>query len=129
MITYIEQAPDHDRHYQLLTKAHPDWHISRKERVINAFTKSSFAAAAYDEQELVGTIRAIADGVGFVLLADLLVLPNYRQQGIATTLVNMVRAVYPDCYIYADPGSAEAHYLYQKLQFKERTVYLSKPKE
>lgn len=129
MITYYPTAPQHDEHMSLLETAHPDWDLSRKERVIHAFSKSSYAAQATIDNQVVAVVRAISDGIGFTLVADLLVDPKYRRQGIASALMKMVLVQYPDCYIYADPGSPEAHLLYQKLGFQERQVYLYRPNE
>lgn len=129
MITYYPTAPTHDQHLNLLATAHPDWDIARQERVIHAFSKSNFAAHAAVDNQVVAVVRAISDGIGFTLVADLLVDPNYRRQGIASALMKMILVQYPDCYIYADPGSPEAHLLYQKLGFSERQVYLYRPNE
>ncbi len=41
----------------------------------------------------------MTDGVGFGLIADLLVHPDFRHQGIGTTLLKMAVVRHPEFYL------------------------------
>ena len=56
------------------------------------FEQSMFILAAYEEDELVGLLRAVGDGQTVVLLQDILVRPDYQRQGVGTGLVRAALA-------------------------------------
>lgn len=57
-------------------------------RLEQAFHQSLFVMAAYDDdEELVGLIRAVGDGLTIVFIQDLLVCPHYQRQGIGRSLL------------------------------------------
>ena len=56
------------------------------------FEQSLFILAAYEEDELVGLLRAVGDGQTVVLLQDILVRPDYQRQGVGTGLVRAALA-------------------------------------
>ncbi len=49
-------------------------------------------ACAWDDDRLVGTMRALSDGVSDAYLLDLVVLPAYRHRGIGAELVRRLGA-------------------------------------
>ena len=60
------------------------------EAVATALQNSLFIAVALDEHkenEVVGTVRVIGDGAIFFYVQDLMVLKEYRKQGIGTALM------------------------------------------
>jgi len=127
VITYTEQPIDPIAHAQLLRIAHPErggaWH----EAVSMAFAGSSYVAAAWDEDILVGTVRVVDDTVAFALIADLLVHPSYRQQGIGKTLVTMCQRTFGSFYIYADPANEAARRFYVAIGFSSKELMLHRP--
>lgn len=135
MIIYTEQRPNVAAHRALLRQANPNWSNDRVRRVLRAFRHSDFAAAAYantaddnanDQPVLIGTVRVFSDGVAFAMIADLLIAPNYRRQGVASELVRLCQHRFAGFYLYADAQNSQAAKLYQKLGFKEQQIYLSK---
>lgn len=65
------------------------WTAYTKEpQVLRAgFENSLFILAAYEEDALVGLLRAVGDGQTVVLLQDILVRPDHQRQGVGTALV------------------------------------------
>ena len=56
------------------------------------FEGSLFCLAAYEEDQLVGLLRAVGDGQTVVLLQDILVRPDRQRRGIGTELVRAALA-------------------------------------
>ena len=127
-ITYLDHPADDLAHQQLLTVAHPDWSDHHKSRVLTAFAASSFAATAWDNKTLVGTIRVFSDNVGFAMIADLLVHPKYRRQGIGGQLLKMAQQVFATYYLYADFQDETLSNFYTTAGFSEHTVFRQIPK-
>ena len=123
MLTYFETIPNRKSHLILLNESHKDWSESRHEAALAAFINSQYVACVYDENILVGTVRVISDSIGFGLIADLLVHPNYRQKGIASTLLQMVEQRFKSIHLYAEAGSEEAKKLYLKRGYKVIEVF------
>ena len=63
-----------------------------------AFHQSLFVMAAYDEDKLVGLIRAVGDGLTIVFIQDLLVCPHYQSQGIGRSLLEQTLERFKDVY-------------------------------
>ncbi|MEB3363479.1 GNAT family N-acetyltransferase [Lactobacillus sp. R2/2] len=55
---------------------------------------SLFAIGAYDQNQLVGLIRVVGDGLTIIYIQDLLVNPAYQRRGIGTKLINNVLKKY-----------------------------------
>ena len=51
---------------------------------------------AYENEELLGIIRAVGDGFTTVFIQDILVCPEKQRQGIGTALLKAVLSHYPD---------------------------------
>ena len=61
--------------------------------------------AAYDKKKLAGCLRILSDGCFFGTITELLVLPEYRRQGIGSTLLRLARENAPTMlYFGAQPG-------------------------
>ena len=59
-----------------------------------AVANSLFAIGAYDQNQLVGLIRVVGDGLTIIYIQDLLVNPVYQRRGIGTKLINSVLKKY-----------------------------------
>ncbi len=61
---------------------------------------------AYDGQLLVGCLRILTDGYYFGTITELLVLPQYRRQGVGSCLLQLARKHTPTLlYFGAQPGA------------------------
>jgi len=75
---------------------------------------------AYDEHErLVGFARAVSDGVGFAYLADVIVDPAHRGQGLGTRIVAAMVDDGPGADFRWTLFTADAHGLYERFGFAE----------
>ena len=61
-----------------------------------AYAHSLKTFAAYDNELLVGIIRAVGDGVSILYIQDLLVHPEYQRKGIGKRLITEMLNTFPD---------------------------------
>lgn len=73
-------------------------YTNRPRQLEQAFHQSLFVIAAYDDEELVGLIRAVGDGLTIVFIQDLLVYPHYQRQGIGRNLLEQTLERFKDIY-------------------------------
>src|SRR5690625_1491480 len=59
-----------------------------------AMKQSSEVISVWEDEELVGLIRVVGDGLTIIYIQDILVLNSYQNQGIATQLVQQVLMKY-----------------------------------
>ena len=60
------------------------------------YEHSLVVLAAYENEELLGIIRAVGDGFTVVFVQDILVFPEKQRQGIGTALMKALLARYPE---------------------------------
>lgn len=60
------------------------------------FKNSLLVLAAYENDELLGIIRAVGDGFTIVFVQDILVFPEKQRQGVGTALLKAVLDRYPN---------------------------------
>lgn len=65
------------------------------ESLQNGYSNSLLVLAAYDNDELLGIIRAVGDGYTIVFIQDILVYPGKQRQGVGTALLKAVLERYP----------------------------------
>ena len=85
------------------------------------FKNSLLVMAAYEDEELLGIIRAVGDGFTIVFVQDLLVFPERQRQGIGTALLKAVLEAYPhvrQIELAADKTPVTAAF-YKSLGFSE----------
>ena len=73
-------------------------YTNRPQQLEQAFHQSLFVMVAYDEDKLVGLIRAVGDGLTIVFIQDLLVCPHYQRQGIGRSLLEQTLVRFKDVY-------------------------------
>ena len=90
------------------------------ERLYKALKNSSCVITAWDNEKLVGLIRSLDDGEMVAFLHYALVDPNYQGQGIAGTMVEMMKERYKD-YLYLNimPDERKNAPFYEKHGFRE----------
>lgn len=65
---------------------------------------------AYDKQELVGCLRILSDGCYFGTITELLVLPEYQNQGIGNKLLQLAKENTPTILYFGAQPEAEKFY-------------------
>ncbi len=60
------------------------------------FKNSLLVLAAYENDELLGIIRAVGDGFTVVFVQDILIFPEKQRQGVGTALLKAVLDRYSD---------------------------------
>ena len=83
-----------------------DYNIERTQAALS----KTIDITAYDGNVLVGCLRILSDGYYFGTITELLVLPEYQQQGIGSKLLQLAKDNTPTMlYFGAQPG-IEAFY-------------------
>lgn len=68
------------------------------EMLKNAYAGSRCILAAYEDEKLVGIVRAVGDGSSILFIQDILVCPVYQRRGIGTALMQALLERYSHVY-------------------------------
>jgi len=88
-----------------------------------SFENSAVTCIAYADGRIIGTVRALSDGVCNAYVVDVWTLSEYRHQGFASTMMRLVLEKLPGQHVYL--FTDEAADFYRKLGFKEQGIGLS----
>jgi ribosomal protein S18 acetylase RimI-like enzyme len=93
------------------------------EQLKASFENSYATCIAYAEEQIVGTARALSDGICNAYIVDVWTLSSFRRQGIARAMVQTLlsRLQGQHVYLFTD----DAVDFYKKLGFVEQPVGLS----
>jgi len=83
---------------------------------------------AWDNEKLVGCVRILTDGYFFGTVTELLVLPDYRRQGIGEQLMSLAFETSPTSLFFgAQPEAVE---FYEKLGYEKslQSFHRKKPR-
>jgi predicted GNAT family acetyltransferase len=88
------------------------------EQYQSSFGNSFAVCMARDDARIVGNARALSDGVCNAYIVDVWTHSQYRRQGIATHMMNLLleRLIGQHVYLFTD----DAQGFYRKLGFKEQ---------
>ena len=73
-------------------------YLERIDILEEAYANSICVLGAYDDDRLIGIIRAVGDGKTIVFVQDIIVLPEDQRKGIGTKLLKAVMEKYKDVY-------------------------------
>ena len=73
-------------------------YYERPEMMRKAYENSLCILGAYEEDALIGIIRAVGDGASIVFIQDIIVHPQYQRQGIGTKLMRAMLERYAHVY-------------------------------
>ena len=77
------------------------WPGNYDENKTRAALSKTINIAAYDKKKLAGCLRILSDGCFFGTITELLVLPEYRRQGIGSTPSGLPGKTLQQCCILA----------------------------
>ena len=84
-----------------------------------SFENSYVSCLAYAEQSIIGTARALSDGICNAYVVDVWTFTPYRRQGIARTMVQNLLAQLQGQHVYL--FTDQAMEFYRKLGFVEQS--------
>ena len=87
-----------------------------------SFAQSAHVCLAHTEGKIIGTARALSDGVCNGYIVDVWTLTAYRHQGIASAMMRRLLDAMPGQHVYL--FSDDAADFYKKIGFTERPVGL-----
>ena len=87
-----------------------------------SFENSQIVVYALLGTRCIGTARALSDGVCNAYVVDVWTLSQYRHQGVASEMMNLIISACPGQHIYLFTDDAEDFYL--RLGFSERPTGL-----
>ena len=70
-------------------------YTNNPDRLISALHKSTQVITAWQDDRLVGLVRAVGDGETILYIQDLLVLNSHRRRGIGSALLEKLCSLYP----------------------------------
>lgn len=73
-------------------------YVERADILESAFSVSLCVLGAFDEEKLIGFIRAVGDGLTIVFIQDIIVSPEYQRRGIGKKLVETILEKYRGAY-------------------------------
>lgn len=94
------------------------------EQLRASFANSAVVAIAWDGDRVVGTARALSDGVGNAYVVDVWTQSAYRGRGIGSELMSRLVAALDGQHVYLFTDDAVA--FYEKLGFRRQGVGMSR---
>jgi ribosomal protein S18 acetylase RimI-like enzyme len=92
------------------------YRLSAENSALNCF--------AWAGNRIVGTVRALTDGVGNAYIIDVWTQSNFRQQGIARRMMELTLEKLPGQHVYLFTDD-EAIGFYEKIGFRPQEIGLS----
>ncbi|WP_276881430.1 GNAT family N-acetyltransferase [Anaerococcus tetradius] len=98
IILYIKEYKDfkYDEINNLYEQLGWSAYTENMDALEQGFKNSLKVLAAYEDEKLLGLIRAVGDGFTIVFIQDLLVLADQQKKGIGTALIQAMLNLYPE---------------------------------
>ena len=93
-------------------------------QLASSFRNSYVTVIAYIDNQIVGTARALSDGVCNAHIVDVWTLTKYRRRGIASRMMGILSHQLRGQHVYLSAGDATA--FYETLGFKAQSVGMGK---
>ena len=94
------------------------------EQLKSSFENSHTAVVAYAGQRIIGTARALSDGVCNAYVVDVWTLTAYRHRGIASRMMSLLEAQISGQHVYL--FTDDARDFYEQLGYRSRGLGLGK---
>ena len=122
---YSNKIPSKDEFYPLYIATGWNESLSLSPQDLELALKSSYGVVSvYDGEELVGFGRIVSDGIVYATIHDVIVAPNYQQQGIGSKIIRQLVhcCEHHDVRIIHLFAARGAEHFYQQLGFVSRPV-------
>ncbi len=86
MVQIVNELPDKEAFFALFQTTGWDLEFT-VDSLFEAISNSWYVLSAYEDDELVGFGRVVADGVYQAMICDLIVLPDYQGKGIGSRIL------------------------------------------
>lgn len=98
-ITYVNKKPSNSNEIVQLYES-TGWtrYTDFPDELITAIQNSTYVISAYKNDQLIGLVRGLSDGISIHFIQDLLVSPKYQRMGIGRALLKRALALYPKVY-------------------------------
>lgn len=124
MIKIIENVNDVDEFNLLYDLV--GWEAYSKEISSKALNNTYYSVSIYDNDKIVGYGRLIGEGICFMYIHDVMVIPEYQNKKIGTVIMNnlikevdKIKKENPDMRLYLG-ASKDKESFYKKFGFIER---------
>lgn len=120
---YKDTIPDITELYPLFVDSGWNEKLNLNPQDLDTAVRNSFAViSVYENNELIGFGRLISDGVVYATIHDVVVAPNWQQQGIGSSIIRklVMTCQHHDIHslhLFANKGSES---FYQHLGFVSR---------
>lgn len=94
------------------------------EQLRESFEQSRVAVVAYDGDRIIGTARALSDGVCNAYVVDVWTYTPYRKRGVARAMLEVLQSRLRGQHVYLFTNDAAD--FYHKLGFREQPTGMSK---
>ena len=96
-------------------------YTDQPEMLRKGFENSMLTLAAYEDDQLLGIIRAVGDGHTVVFVQDILVFPEYQRKGIGSALLQAIldRYSYVRQIELATDNTPKTIAFYKSMGFRE----------
>ena len=118
----IKDVKEFNYLYDAVGWGHYDENISRK-----ALNNTIYSISIYEVEKIIGYGRIIGDGICFLYIHDIMVIPEYQSKKIGTTIMNKLltkikefQQENPDLRVYLGASKGKEEF-YKKFGFIERT--------
>ena len=64
------------------------WGAYKKEITKKALSKNIYSVSVYDDKRIIGYGRILGDGIIFLYIQDVMVVPSFQRKGIGTQIMN-----------------------------------------
>lgn len=90
------------------------------EKLQHGIKQSLTVVIAWQDQRLIGLIRGVGDGATILYIQDLLLLPDFQNQGIGKELMDRLLDLYPNVRqkILMTDDAPDVRHFYEKCGFE-----------
>jgi N-acetylglutamate synthase-like GNAT family acetyltransferase len=99
-IDFCNDCPPAEDYYRLfLTTGWNDEYCFSKEDIENSISNKWYTISAWSGRQLIGTGGILSDGIQHALIVNMIVHPDFRNQGIGTEILRMLVNKCEECRI------------------------------